>query len=72
MENLRKRMEAFGMNSPEGEYVAFQNSVITEGPVEFWMGQVEAAMRLTLRKILLQTLAAMKGMRRVTLHELKE
>ena len=59
--NARKSIEATGMNSPEGEFVPFQSAVITEGAVEVWMLQVEAAMRLTLHKLLFQTLTAMKS-----------
>ena len=61
MDATKKKIEAAGMNSPEGEYVPFQTPVLTEGPVEYWMLAVEAAMRLTLKKILYQTTTSMKG-----------
>lgn len=61
MDSSKKKIEAAGMNSPEGEYVPFQAPVLTDGPVEYWMLAVEAAMRLTLKKILYQTMTSMKG-----------
>jgi dynein heavy chain, axonemal len=61
MDTSKKKVEAAGMNSPEGEYVPYQAPVLTDGPVEYWMLAVEAAMRLTLKKILYQTMTTMKG-----------
>jgi dynein heavy chain len=60
MDKGRKHTEASAMNSPEGEFVPFQAPVVTEGPVEVWMLQIEWAMRNTMHKLLYGTLTAMK------------
>ena len=36
------------MWSAEGEYVGFSNPVYAQGPVEFWLGNIEKEMRKTL------------------------
>ena len=60
MEKTRKHMEASAMMSPEGEIVPLQSPVVTEGPVEVWMLQIEAGMRHTIHKTLYGTMTAMK------------
>ena len=72
MDATKKKVEAAGMNSPEGEYVPFQSPVLTEGPVEYWMLAVEAAMRFTLKKILFLTMTAMKGAQYLNVDPLTE
>ena len=61
MEKNRKHIEATAINSPEGEQVPFQSPVITEGPVEVWMLQIEHAMKYTVHKLLFATMTAMKS-----------
>lgn len=48
----RRQNEAIGMHSGDGEYVPFHTPVILEGPVEMWLLDIEAMMRITLRKLL--------------------
>jgi len=60
----RRTFEAHAMNSADSEVVAFQSPVIAEGQVELWLIEVEAAMRLTLKRMLFQTLQAMRGSKR--------
>ncbi|KAI9224867.1 dynein heavy chain and region D6 of dynein motor-domain-containing protein [Blastocladiella britannica] len=62
--DMRKHWEAIGMHSPDGEYVPFQIPVSLEGPVEGWLQEVESAMRVTLRNVLIGCLAAMKKSKR--------
>ncbi|KAJ3404107.1 Dynein heavy chain 2, axonemal, partial [Chytridiales sp. JEL 0842] len=52
------------MHSGDGEFVPFYTPVIIEGPVEQWLLDVEANMRVTLRKLLLGTLLALKKTKR--------
>ncbi len=59
--NDKKKSEALGMHSAEGEYVPFLEKVVAEGPVEIWLSGVESAMRSTLKKELVK---AMVGFRR--------
>lgn len=40
--------EIIGMWSPENEYVAFSESVMAIGPVEFWLLQIENMMTQSL------------------------
>jgi dynein heavy chain, axonemal len=47
----RRQNEAIGMHSGDGEYVPFFAPVVLEGPVEMWLLDVEAMMRVTLRKL---------------------
>ncbi|KAI9188053.1 hypothetical protein H9P43_002444 [Blastocladiella emersonii ATCC 22665] len=61
---MRKHWEAVGMHSPDGEYVPFNLPVSLEGPVEGWLQDVESAMRVTLRNVLIGCLAAMKKSKR--------
>jgi dynein heavy chain len=56
----RKHYEATGMHSGDGEYVPFHSPVTLEGPVELWLTEIESMMRLTLRKLLMGTISAMK------------
>ncbi|ORZ33974.1 dynein heavy chain and region D6 of dynein motor-domain-containing protein [Catenaria anguillulae PL171] len=62
--DMRKHWEAIGMHSPDGEYVPFNMSVSLDGPVESWLQDVEAAMRATLRTVLIGCLSAMKKSKR--------
>ncbi|KAI8915474.1 dynein heavy chain and region D6 of dynein motor-domain-containing protein [Powellomyces hirtus] len=58
--DTRRHIEAIGMHSGDGEYVPFSTPVALEGPVEGWLTDVESAMRVTLRRLLMGTLMAMK------------
>ncbi|KAI9004259.1 dynein heavy chain and region D6 of dynein motor-domain-containing protein [Gaertneriomyces semiglobifer] len=58
--DTRRHVEAVGMYAGDGEYVPFSTPVIIEGPVEYWLTEVESVMRSTLRKLLLSTLVSMK------------
>ena len=60
----RRNYEAFGMNSPDGEYVAFNVQIVIEGAVEAWLLEIEASMRSSLRKILSATISGVKGAKR--------
>jgi dynein heavy chain len=44
--------EATGMKSAEGEVIPFSNNVACEGAVEGWLNKVEAAMFITLQRLL--------------------
>ncbi len=46
---VKNSKEMVSMRSPEGEKVAFSDSVFAEGNVEFWMGSIENMMRKTLK-----------------------
>ncbi|XP_006863561.1 PREDICTED: dynein heavy chain 2, axonemal [Chrysochloris asiatica] len=54
------KWEAVGMFSGDGEYINFLHSVILEGPVEVWLGEVERNMRMTLRDLLRNCRLALK------------
>uniref|UniRef100_A0A2K6FUH7 Dynein axonemal heavy chain 2 n=1 Tax=Propithecus coquereli TaxID=379532 RepID=A0A2K6FUH7_PROCO len=54
------RWEAVGMFSGDGEYIDFLHSVLLEGPVESWLGDVERTMRVTLRDLLRNCRLALK------------
>ncbi|XP_034845406.1 dynein heavy chain 2, axonemal [Mirounga leonina] len=54
------KWEAVGMFSGDGEYVDFLHSVLLEGPVESWLGDVERTMRVTLRDLLRNCRLALK------------
>ncbi|XP_063098621.1 dynein axonemal heavy chain 2 isoform X6 [Cavia porcellus] len=54
------KWEAAGMFSGDGEYVDFLHPVLLEGPVEVWLGDVERAMKLTLRDLLRNCRLALK------------
>ncbi|XP_039087571.1 dynein heavy chain 2, axonemal [Hyaena hyaena] len=54
------KWEAVGMFSGDGEYVDFLHSVFLEGPVESWLGDVERAMKVTLRDVLRACRVALK------------
>lgn len=48
----RGNQSVIGMSSSEGEEFSFRAAVPVEGPVEAWMGGVEAEMRRTLAVIM--------------------
>ncbi|XP_073903039.1 dynein axonemal heavy chain 2 isoform X4 [Castor canadensis] len=54
------KLEAVGMFSGDGEYIDFLHSVLLEGPVESWLGEVERTMRVTLRDLLRNCRLALK------------
>ncbi|XP_048221841.1 dynein axonemal heavy chain 2 isoform X1 [Perognathus longimembris pacificus] len=54
------KLEAVGMFSGDGEYIDFLHSVLLEGPVENWLGDVERTMRITLRDLLRNCRVALK------------
>ncbi|KAI8853504.1 dynein heavy chain, N-terminal region 2-domain-containing protein [Chytridium lagenaria] len=56
----RRHNEATGMHSGDGEFVPFYAPVVVEGPVEAWLLEIEATMRVTLRKLLLGCILALK------------
>ena len=60
----RQASRAAGMYSIDGEYVPFLQSIITEGPVEGWLLEIENEMRATLKTILLNGIGAMKKVKR--------
>jgi len=61
----RRNYEAFGMNSPDGEYAAFTpGCVVIDGAVEAWLLEIEVVMRSSLKKTLNLTLAGQKGAKR--------
>lgn len=61
----RRNYEALGMNSPDGEYCAFNSgTVVIDGAVEAWLLEIENCMRASLRKTLNQTLVGLKGAKR--------
>jgi dynein heavy chain len=53
-------VEAIGLISPEGEKVTLLRPVSCAGPVEVWLKQLEAAMRMTLKAMLKETLSQLK------------
>uniref|UniRef100_A0A8C6W7X2 Dynein axonemal heavy chain 2 n=1 Tax=Nannospalax galili TaxID=1026970 RepID=A0A8C6W7X2_NANGA len=54
------KWEAVGMFSGDGEYIDFLHPVLLEGAVESWLGDVERAMRMTLRDLLRNCRLALK------------
>uniref|UniRef100_A0A8C5V6J6 Dynein axonemal heavy chain 2 n=1 Tax=Microcebus murinus TaxID=30608 RepID=A0A8C5V6J6_MICMU len=54
------KWEAVGMFSGDGEYIDFLHSVLLEGAVESWLGDVERTMRVTLRDLLRNCRLALK------------
>ncbi|KAJ3056563.1 Dynein heavy chain 2, axonemal [Rhizophlyctis rosea] len=62
--DTRRHWEAVGMHSGDGEYVPFATPVVVEGPVEGWLPEIENAMRVTLRRLLLGCLLALKKVKR--------
>lgn len=56
--------EAIGMYSSDGEYVHYMKPVVLDGPVEHWLGKVEAEMRTTLRALMGQCRIAHKKTKR--------
>lgn len=59
---ISEKMEAVGMFSEDGEYMEFQKNVLLEGPVELWLLEIEATMRLTLRTEFKPCRSALKKM----------
>ncbi|KAG5317386.1 DYH2 protein, partial [Pseudoatta argentina] len=53
---------ADGMYSNEDEYIEFIEPVFLEGQVEYWLRDLEAAMRATLREVLKQCRTALRKM----------
>ncbi|KAG5316465.1 DYH2 protein, partial [Acromyrmex insinuator] len=53
---------ADGMYSNEGEYIEFIEPVFLEGQVEYWLRDLETAMRATLREVLKQCRIALRKM----------
>ncbi|KAG4103981.1 dynein heavy chain and region D6 of dynein motor-domain-containing protein [Neocallimastix lanati (nom. inval.)] len=60
----RRHNEGIGMYSADGEYVQFSNIVVLEGPVEYWLLEVESMMRTTLHKLLYQCLISIEKMKK--------
>ncbi|KAK2576897.1 hypothetical protein KPH14_005522 [Odynerus spinipes] len=60
--SLTGKSLAIGMNSSDGEYVAFVYSVVLEGQVEGWLCNIETAMRECLRDSLKQCRASLRKM----------
>ncbi|KAJ3217500.1 Dynein heavy chain 2, axonemal [Dinochytrium kinnereticum] len=56
----RRHNEATGMHSGDGESVPFYAPVVVEGPVEAWLLEIESTMRITLRKLLIGCILALK------------
>ena len=56
----RRHHEATGMYAADGEFVPFHAPVILEGPVEVWLTEIETTMRVTLKKLLINTLANLR------------
>jgi hypothetical protein len=46
------------MESAEGEKVLFPSPVMTQGPTENWLGEVESTMRLTIKSEIKKALLA--------------
>ncbi|KAI1899527.1 hypothetical protein AGOR_G00062710 [Albula goreensis] len=49
---------AVGMFSREGEYVPFSESCVCEGQAECWLGELEATMRCTIQREIMEAVAA--------------
>ncbi|RKO93650.1 dynein heavy chain and region D6 of dynein motor-domain-containing protein [Blyttiomyces helicus] len=60
----RRHNEATGMHSSDGESVPFSAPVVVEGAVEGWLLEIEATMRITLRRLLLGCLLALKKVKK--------
>ncbi|KAL7754402.1 hypothetical protein RI367_000383 [Sorochytrium milnesiophthora] len=60
----RRRFEAVGMHSSDGEYVPFHAPVLLEGPVEGWLTDVESAMRQCLKRLLIGCVGAVRKAKR--------
>lgn len=48
------------MYSADGEFIEYTNPASLEGPVELWLCNIEAAMRLHLKDLLKQTRLALR------------
>lgn len=62
LNTLTGKTEAAGMFADDGEYVEFVKSVVLDGPVEIWLLNLEAAMRLVLKVKFKPCRAALKKM----------
>ncbi|KAL6262835.1 hypothetical protein P5V15_005625, partial [Pogonomyrmex californicus] len=60
--SLTGKHVADGMYSNDEEYIEFNEPVLLEGQVEYWLCDVEAAMRVTLREVLRQCWTALRKM----------
>ncbi|KAL6445588.1 hypothetical protein ACFW04_000847 [Cataglyphis niger] len=58
--SLTGKQVANGMYSIDEEYVDFNEPIFLEGQVEYWLCDVEAAMRVTLREVLRQCRTALR------------
>ncbi|XP_031338901.1 dynein heavy chain 2, axonemal-like isoform X2 [Photinus pyralis] len=47
--SILNKIESIGMISEDGEYMEYTKSVLLDGPVEFWLCDIETAMRGVLR-----------------------
>ncbi|XP_018342049.1 PREDICTED: dynein heavy chain 2, axonemal [Trachymyrmex septentrionalis] len=59
---LSGKYVADGMYSNDEEYIEFTEPVFLEGQVEYWLCELEAAMRATLREVLRQCRTALRKM----------
>lgn len=62
--DARQPHRAQGMFSLDGEYVPFLQSILAEGPVESWLCEIENEMKSTLKTILLNSIGAMRKVKR--------
>jgi dynein heavy chain len=53
---------AHGMYSAEGEYIEFNHPVLLEGQVEYWLLQIEGAMRQAIKKSLTKCCLALRSL----------
>ena len=61
----QRTFEATLMNSPDGESAPFADNVIIDGAVEFWLLQLERAMRRGINKLLMQSIQGFKQKKEV-------
>ena len=59
--NNNRTFEAIQMIAPDGEIAPFAENVVIDGAVEFWLVQVEKAMRRGISKLLLAAIHGFKG-----------
>ncbi|KAI8799348.1 dynein heavy chain and region D6 of dynein motor-domain-containing protein, partial [Cladochytrium replicatum] len=62
--DIRRHTEAIGMYSGDGEYVPMYAPIMIEGQVEYWLTEIETAMRITLRRLLMGCLISMKKLKK--------
>lgn len=60
--SISGKFEVYGMFSADGEYIEFSNVVYCEGPVERWLCDIEAMMRVTLHNEIKVTRSALRKM----------